>query len=102
MDAEMFRHFPAKFAQTKKEANKRGVSMALYLDENFLDLETDEFWDNCIENDIKDFITNKPTGCMDYKNRRMSSANINLSDLSLSEDDNVHCRSDESSDSSEI
>ena len=99
-DAEMFRHFPDQFAEAKKEAKKKGISMALYLDEEFYDLETDEFWDRCIENGIKDFITNKPSGCMDYKKRKTSTND--LSDLSSSENDNNYCKFEESSDSSNI
>ena len=79
LDTEMFVNFNEEFQEAKKEVERNGIHIGLYIASEFLHMENDEFYNECVDNNIKDFITNAPTKCMDYKMRKASGAVDSLS-----------------------
>jgi len=80
----MIRHFPEEFSVVRKHAEAKGVGIALYMDEEFLEMENEEFFEYCLNNNIRDFITNAPSKSMNYKKRKISLINndhLNYCDL---------------------
>jgi hypothetical protein len=66
----MFLHFNEEWQEAKFQAELHGVHMALYIGFEFAHLETDEFFDQCVADNIKAFITNVPSSSMSYKKRK--------------------------------
>jgi glycerophosphoryl diester phosphodiesterase len=70
LDTEMFLHFNEEWQEAKFQAELHGVHMALYIGFEFVHLETEEFFDQCVADNIKAFITNVPSSSMSYKKKK--------------------------------
>ena len=84
LDTEMFRHFDIEFNEAKKMAKMYGVDIALYLGYEFIHIETHEFYEKCINNDIRNVISNVPSLSMEFKRMRLGSQR-------LLDDEKVQC-----------
>ena len=69
----MFRYFDEEFDEVKRNAKIYGVDIALYLGFEFIHIETNEFYEKCINNDIRNVISNVPSLTMEFKRKRLGS-----------------------------